>query len=150
MMSHPGNTFSRSMRGRLLGICAMLLLGLGALHAPAAQAAHGGHGGGHSGGGHPGGGHWHGGHWRGGVFIGGPVFADPFWPGYWPDYYPPEAYVPPPEAYVEADPGALPKAAPAPQLSREQREQRLNDMCARHVFRAEECATRRAELLKEM
>ncbi|MDB5806165.1 MAG: hypothetical protein JWN73_3487 [Betaproteobacteria bacterium] len=132
-----------------LSACAAAVLGLGSLHAPAALAAHGSHGAGHSSGRHSGGGHWHGGHWRGGVVI-GPAFADPFWGAYdWLDY-PPAAYVPPvPETYVEADPATLPKAPPR-QLSQEQREQRLNEMCAQHVFKAEECATRRAELLREM
>ena len=138
-----------SVRGKCRRALALAFLALAALHAPAALAAHGGHGGGHasSGGHHAGGGHWHGGHWRGGVVI-GPAFADPFW-GYGWDY-PREVYVPPvPETYVEADPATLPKA-PSRQLSQEQREQRLNEMCARHVFKSEECASRRAELLQEM
>ncbi len=102
----------------LFGICATLLVGLGASSlSQAAPFPHGGgggfHGGGpgggfHGGGYHGGGYHGHGGHWGwgGNVFVGvGPYWGpDPYYWGPAPYYAPPPVvYVTPPapQVYVE-------------------------------------------------
>lgn len=156
-----------SARG-LAAALALATVAIGAAqYAPVAEARSFHHGG------------FHGGGFRvGGAFIGGAIIgaalARPYYGSsyyypysYYPSYYPP-AYYPPavysaPVSYVERDPyygaaaapapsGYAPSAYSAPQqrLTVEQRAQRLKAMCAQGLFTAQECAQRRAQLLREM
>lgn len=153
-----------SLRG-MVSALALATLALGAAqYAPEAQARSFHHGG-----------HFHGGGFRvGGAFIGGAIigaaFARPYYYSsyypYYPNYYPPAYYAPPaysapvsyvqqPDPYYSAPPAPsayAPAAYSAPQqrLTVEQRAQRLKSMCAQGLFTPQECAQRRAQLLREM
>lgn len=150
-----------SIGRRIAGALLMMTCAVGAAQYAPSALARGGHGGGH------GGGHCCG----GGVFFGGAIvgaaiassyFYGPSYysPAYYPPaYYPPPYYPPPaPTTYIEqqqyytSPPPAPPVAAapPQPQLSLEQRVQRLKAMCDQHLFTPEECANRREQLLREM
>jgi hypothetical protein len=143
MSTIPSSIFKRC----LAVLCAAVALAA-ALHAPRAQAR-----------GHV--------HWGVGIHIGGPSYYRPYpyaaypYSYYTPPppiyyappaaYYPPTVYTSPQITYIEQPQNYItaPRAS-TPQLPLEQRLQRLRDMCAKGLFTAQECATRRQEILNEM
>lgn len=140
----------------LIALATLTLLVAGLHYAPSAQAR-GWHGG-----------HHHHGYWRGGAVLGGVIIGSAIASSYYyrpysyypaPVYYaPPAAYYPPavtyapaPTTYIEQQPNYVtaPIAA-TPQLPVEQRAERLKAMCERGLFTPQECASRRAQILREM
>jgi hypothetical protein len=148
----------------LIAALTMLVLAVGAAQYAPAASARGFHGGSFHGGFHRGGGFRVGGAFIGGAIIGSALassyyYGPSYYGGYYPPAYYPPAYYPPPApvTYVEQQPdyaSAPPPSSYAPQqqqqLSMEQRAQRLKAMCAQGLFTPQECAQRRAELLRGM
>ena len=169
LMAVPGFSGRRLVAALVMAVCAFGA----AQYAPSAQARG-------FGGSHHGGSHWGSGAIFGAAVIGTALassyyynsgyynsgyYAQPYSPAYYPPaYYPPAVYAPPapPVSYIEQQPTyaspppvaySSPPAPPAPaasQLSVEQRVQRLKEMCDRHLFTPQECASRRQELLQMM